>query len=581
VVRMEGKEADSAALQVKVVEAGTGRPVPGATVLRTSRYSRELTDVGQAGPDGMLKTTLRATNSVERDRLFNLVVRREGYLQWLSSESFVVTEGDIELTAILRKGRAAGVVLRPDGQPAAGATVFLNSGGIRVDSYRPGEFRGSDSGNNKGKSVGADGVFEFSAAAGDDRLIAVDRAGFADVAVESLSGSDRITLQPWGRIEGVVKSRGKPLARQRVGLRSPLNSSYVDSYSFQYTAMTDAAGRFVFTNIPPGEHLLVRHLGSPPGGSVDSHRLPVTVRPGETRQVSYEFGGRLVTGLVDIDGEVDWTREPQVLEAKVRPPPGPNYTGMEGPGGQERLGRAHARSAARLNYERKRQEFQLVFDRDGAFRIEDVPPGTYVLRLRALEPRSREEETSGRWRERAEIASLVREIVVPSGASGTEVDLGTIWVQSKQPAAPASKSAPLSFRATTLDGRPFELSSERGRPVLVVFWAGWAPRSNGRFSELSAAGVDRASKTNHALISVCLDEDPTSARQNAQRLGNGWKHLRLTGPARFEITEQLGIETLPATFLLDAEGSVIARDPGGRRVAAVLNRINSQTSSRP
>ena len=581
VVRMERKEADSAALHVKVVEAGTGRSVPGATVLRTSGYGREFTEVGQAGPDGKLKTTLRAANSVERDRLFYLVVRREGYLQWLSSESFVVNEGDIELTASLRKGRAAGVVLRPGGQPAAGAMVFLNPVGSHVYSSRSGEFRSSDS-QNKGKSVGADGVFEFSTAAGDDRLVAVHPAGFADVAVEGLGGLDRITLQPWGRIEGVVKSGGKPLARQRVGLRSLLNRSYVESYSFQYNATADASGRFVFTNIPPGEHLLVRHVGSPQGGSVDSHRLPVTVGPGETRQASYEFGGRLVTGFVDVDGEIDWTREPQVLEAKVgRPPPGPRYTGTEGPGVQDRLRRAHARSAAMLNYERKRQEFQLVFDRDGAFRIEDVPPGTYELRLRALEPRSREEETSGRWRERAEIASLVREIVVPSGSSGTEVDLGTISVQRKQPATPASKPDPLSFRATTLDGRPFELSSERGRPVLVVFWAGWAPRSNGRFSEFSSAVFDRVSKTNHALISVNLDEDSGPARQNAQRLGNGWKHLRLTGPARFEITEHLGIETLPAAFLLDAEGSIIARDPGGRRVTAVLNRLNSQTSSRP
>jgi hypothetical protein len=47
--------------------------------------------------------------------------------------------------------------------------------------------------------------------------------------------------------------------------------------------------------------------------------------------------------------------------------------------------------------------------------------------------------------------------------------------------------------------------------------------------------------------------------------------------------EQLGIDTLPAELLLDADGSVIARNAGGRRLAAVLNRITSQPqqSSRP
>jgi hypothetical protein len=364
-------------------------------------------------------------------------------------------------------------------------------------------------------------------------------------------------------------------------LRSPLNSSYVESYSLQYSTVADASGRFVFTNIPPGEHLLVRHPGAPQGSSVDSHRRPVTIGPGETRVVAYEFGGREITGFVDVDGEIDWTHEAQVLEAKVGPPPpGPEYFGMAGSGNYDRLRRAHAGSAAMLQYERKRQSFQLVFDRDGAFRIEDVPPGTYELRLRAFEPPSREAETSGRGRERAELASLVREIVVPSGSPGSPFDLGTIWVQRKL-AAPSSKPAPVSFQATTLDGRPFELSGERGRPALVVFWADWAPRSTVRLAELSAAVTGHGSGTNHALISVSLDEEAALARKNAGRLGNGWTHLRLAGASRFEITEQLGIETLPATFLLDAEGSIIARDPGERRVATVLKRLNSQVSSRP
>jgi hypothetical protein len=580
VVRMERKDADSAVLNLKVVEAGSGTPVPGATVLRTSGYSRELTGVGQAGPDGVLKTTLRLANSNERLQPFNLAIQHDGYFQWLSPESFLVAEGDIELTAILRKGRAAGVVLRPDGQPATGAKVFLNQTAAQVSSYRPGEFRSSNS-RVKEKSVSADGAFEFSGAAEGDRLIAVHPTGFADVTVESLTTLDRISLQPWGRIQGVVKSGGKPLARQRVGLRSPLNSSDVEGYSFQYNATSDASGRFVFTNIPPGEHILVRYLGPPQAVTVDSYRLPVIVRPGETRQVSYEFGGRTVTGFVDIDGEIDWTQEPQILEAKIgRPPPGPAYSGGSSLANQDRLRRAHARSEAMLNYERKRQQFQVVVDRDGMFQIEDVPPGKYELRLRVLEPLSREAETSGRSRERAEIVNLVREIEVPSGALGTEFDLGTIWVQRKQPAFDAFKPVPLSFRGATLDGRPFDLSSARGRPAVVVFWADWAPRSNKRFSELSTA-FNGAGKTNNALISVSLGENSASARQIAQRLGTGWTHLRLDGSARFEITEALGIETLPATFLLDAKGSVIARDPGWRRIAVVLNRLNSQSSSRP
>ena len=583
VVRMDRKPVDSAILRLKVVEAKTGRPVPGATVLRTSGYGREMVEVGKAGPDGGLEVTLRVASPGEHEQPFGLVVRGEGHLEWLSEEQYVLAEGDIELTAALKKGRAAGVVLRPDGQPAIGAKLILNRAESRIYSYRPGDFSTGDS-RNLLRTVGADGAFEYPSAAGDDRLLAADRSGFASLNVEDLGDLGRITLQPWVRIEGVVTSAGKPAARQRVVLRSPLNSQHVESYSFQYSTTTDRSGRFVFTNIPPGEHLLVRHVGSPRGSSVDSHRLPVVVKPGETRQVSYELGGRVVTGFVDAEGQIDWTRDAHVLEAMTgRPPPGPEYSGMGTSRDYERVRRAHARSTVMLEFERKRQSFQLVFDRDGAFRIEDVPPGRYELRLRAYEPPSVEVERTGRRGERAEIASLVREIVVPAGAPGTEVDLGTFQVETKGPASSAPKLPPISFRATALDGRPFDLSRVRGRPAIVVFWASWAPRSAARLADLSAAVSGQTAGTNAVLISVNLDDDPSLARPNATRPGAEWTHLRLDGPGRFEVMEQLGIDTLPAELLLDADGSVIARNAGGRRLAAVLNRITSQPqqSSRP
>ena len=579
VLRMERNPAESAVLRMKIVDVGTGQPVPGATVLRTLSYRRVTTEVGKTGSDGRLEVTLGAGNAGEQDQPFNLLVRSEGYLQWLCPESFVVAEGDIDVTAALKKGRAAGVVFDPGGRPASGATVILSRLGNRVSSYRPGEFRVSNS-EDKMITSGADGAFEFPPADGEDRLLAVHRTGFAELSVETLGDSGKVNLQPWGRIEGVVTSGGKPLARQRLGLRTPINQSFGDGYTFQYNTTADRSGRFVFTNIPPGEHVLVRHVGSPQAGSMDSHRLPVNVGPGETRQVSYTFGGRNVVGFVDADADVDWTRDIHLLEAKVgRQLPGPEYPGMAGPMQQARIRRAHARSAGVLDYERKRQTFQLTFDADGAFRIEDVAPGTYELRLRALERKSREAETSGRWVEPVEIATLVREIVIPPGASGTEVDLGIIPVEAKGATSRPSKSPPLSFRATAINGRPYEISRERGRPALLVFWADWAPRSNLRLTELSTAVATHVTGTNNALISICLDDDPGPTRQAAQRLGGRWTQVRLDGAERFQITDQLGIDTLPAAFLLDAEGSVIARDPGGRRVAAVLNRLNSQ--SRP
>jgi hypothetical protein len=245
-----------------------------------------------------------------------------------------------------------------------------------------------------------------------------------------------------------------------------------------------------------------------------------------------------------------------------------------------RARRRHATSPAVLDYERKRRQFQLIFDRDGAFRINDVPPGTYELRLRALEPLTAEEISRGIYRERAEIASLIREVVVPSDGTQKELDLGTLQVTAKIPAGPTAAKPALALPGTTLDGKPLDLAKLRGRPAVVMFWANWAPQSGSRLAELQAAAARSGGVTNVALVGINLDDDPAAVRQSLERIGAGWTHARLDGAARFDLTEQLGIDTLPASFLIDANGAVIARDPSGRRLAAVLSRL-SNTTPRP
>jgi hypothetical protein len=224
-----------------------------------------------------------------------------------------------------------------------------------------------------------------------------------------------------------------------------------------------------------------------------------------------------------------------------------------------------------VDYERKRQQFQLSFDRDGGFRIADVPPGRYELRLRALRPLTKEESASGRYVERPEIASLTREIIVPPGDAASVVDLGTFEVEAKTTGVPPAP--PIDFQITTTDGKPLSLASLRGQPVVVTFWASWAPLSGRRLAEIKAAAPAGA-----RLLGVNLDDNAAAAKTSLERIGEGWTHSLAAGPARFNLTEQLGIDTLPAVLVLDANGSIVARDPGSRRIARILGRHDRKTA---
>ena len=137
--------------------------------------------------------------------------------------------------------------------------------------------------------TGQDGSFRFPPAAEEHRIVITHPSGFAAMSVGELPESGKIPLQAWARVEGVLKSGGHPVARERVALRSPLSWMDVENYRFMYSATTDKAGRFVFTNITAGEHLLYRIPRMMSGASFESHRLPFTVKAGETKRTLPEI----------------------------------------------------------------------------------------------------------------------------------------------------------------------------------------------------------------------------------------------------------------------------------------------------
>jgi len=106
---------------------------------------------------------------------------------------------------------------------------------------------------------------------------------------------------------------------------------------------------------------------------------------------------------------------------------------------------------------------------------------------------------------------------------------------------------------SSLDGNAaVTMSSFRGRPVLLTFWASWCGPCRVELPELSKLYGELVG-TGFVLMTVNVDQNPAAGRHFLESLGLSLPVYRLD-PSD---TKSLGINALPANILLDADGRFV------------------------
>jgi len=330
---------------------------------------------------------------------FAAEIRADGFLPTRLTN---VNSGQGEMTLdfrLMKSEPVRGVVRSPEGQPVENAQIILLAEHDQIQMHHPAQFQVEPLSVAGITHTDSKGQFTLAPTLEMHDVIVSHALGFAQVPVETLNASDEIILQPWGRIEGVLKFGLSPAANETVRLENFYwRGGGWPTLMIVRSTTTDAEGRFAFDGVPPGERKVSfspRLKDGKPSLAASSHPQLVLVKPGDTTAITLGGNGRTIAGLISGEGirkSIDWQRDVHTLTLRqLLPPEGVtilrrNFTTESDYVKAVERSLQFWRSDAGIRAQRMERKYVLIFDRDGSFVVNDVLPGTYELSVTPMEP---------------------------------------------------------------------------------------------------------------------------------------------------------------------------------------------------
>jgi len=127
----------------------------------------------------------------------------------------------------------------------------------------------------------------------------------------------------------------------------------------------------------------------------------------------------------------------------------------------------------------------------------------------------------------------------------------------------------LKIEGDTVDGKPLDWESYRGRVVLVDFWATWCGPCCRELREIRKL-YDKFHDKGFEVIGVSHDDDRAAVEAFLEKEKLPWVNLFRDGERRPPVVEYYGIHGIPHCILVDRDGKVIKEGLNSRWVAELV-----------
>ncbi len=126
---------------------------------------------------------------------------------------------------------------------------------------------------------------------------------------------------------------------------------------------------------------------------------------------------------------------------------------------------------------------------------------------------------------------------------------------------------------TTLEGESITMADLKGKVVLLDFWATWCGPCVAEIPHLLKVHEKFGARKDFVMISVSLDGDEKALKTFIKKQKMTWKHVFGEVGGAPQAATQFGVVGIPAIFVLDGQGKIVATDLSGGELETRIEKI--------
>ncbi len=164
----------------------------------------------------------------------------------------------------------------------------------------------------------------------------------------------------------------------------------------------------------------------------------------------------------------------------------------------------------------------------------------------------------------------------PETKQGKNADTTIAGLQKQQASAKLRSSLVVGtkfpdFAEKDLAGKPLSIANYKGKVVLLDFWATWCGPCVGELPNVLKTYQNHHAK-GFEIIGISLDKEEKTLTDFLKAKGMAWPQFFDGKFWENKLAVKYGINSIPATYLLDGEGKIIAKNLRGEALEKAVEK---------